>query len=115
MHKLPSKPNTINPKLAAIAVKLDKATAHWRHLKAKAPGEDVDYSTIWRLEDKLARATATNIEELKLKARYTEDLDWSNIQDPVAKSIIRDLLAMDRKPEPIASKRTAAGGVGTGG
>jgi hypothetical protein len=56
----------------------------------------IEYDKISKLNDKLARTAGTNIEELKLKARY------ANIQSTdrlVTVSIVRDLRALS-PPRP---------------
>jgi len=45
---------------------------------------------------------------MKLKSRYTDPLDWRHIGDPLAKSIVRDLIALDPKGRVHMSKLLAA-------
>lgn len=99
-RKAPAAPG-INPKMTALARKLASEYARVREMHAADDGShDADnarskiYHKISNLGDKLAEVAATNLEELRLKARYTDSLDWGHIDDPLAKSIIRDLLAV---------------------
>jgi hypothetical protein len=59
------------------------------------------YNAVFKLEDSLAAIAATNLEELKLKARYVDHdciVDLDEQSGKLAASIIHDLLALDRKP-----------------
>ncbi len=88
----------INPKLIALAAKIDEANG-----LAEKRGT---YNAVWKLEDRLAAIAATNLEEMKLKARYAE-VDCLGMEEQIGKlpaSIIRDLLALNRKPRASASK-----------
>jgi hypothetical protein len=107
MSKKPEKPETrkapapagINPKLIALAAKINKA-----NVLAEEHGT---CGAVFKLEDSLAAIAATNLEEMKLKVRYV-DLDCiTGLDEQIGKlpaSIIRDLLALDRKPKASASK-----------
>jgi hypothetical protein len=99
--KAPAVLTGINPKMTALAAKLASEYARVREMHAADDGSDDAgnarekiYVNISNLEDKLAEIAATNLEEMRLKARYTDPLDWGHIGDPLAKSIIRDLLAI---------------------
>jgi hypothetical protein len=110
MIKKPERPKTreapaeltgINPKITALAAKLASEYARVREMHAADDDSDDAsnarekiYVNISNLGDKLAEMAATNLEEMRLKARYTDSLDWGHIGDPLAKSIIRDLLAI---------------------
>lgn len=68
--------SSINPKLIALAAKIDEAKAYSDSLYAndqEDPADDVaraaDNKTL-NLEKRLAKIAATTLEELKLKARY---------------------------------------------
>jgi hypothetical protein len=91
---------TINPKLAAIAAKLDAAQAHLRAVKARKDDDDAEktkaYDRLYKLEDNLAEAVATNLDEMKLKARWA---DIASGDYAVAESIVRDLRALSPKLE----------------
>jgi hypothetical protein len=104
----------INPKLIALVAKLDSEYARVRKMHAADDGSheadrarETIYIKISNLGDKLAGVAATNLEEMKLKARYVNDLDWGHIQDPMAKSIVRDLLALDPKAKVHTSELEA--------
>jgi len=100
--KAPPAETAINPKLTAIAAKLDAAQAHLRVVKARDdddPDEkehDKAYGRLHKLEDKLAEAVATNLDEMKIKARWA---DIASGDYAVAASIVRDLRALSPKPE----------------
>jgi monomeric isocitrate dehydrogenase len=96
-------PPAINPKLAAIAAKLDAAQAHLRAVKARDDPDDPEelevdkaHARLFKLEDKLAEVVATNLDEMKLKARWA---DIASGDHTVTDSIIRDLRALGPKPE----------------
>ncbi len=101
----------INPKMSAINAKLDEAYTRARVLQATDDGSlkadlarQKVYDKIWNLSVRLAEIPAANLEEAKLKARYVV-CDQSNfIQDPVALSIVRDLLG----GKPTASEELIA-------
>jgi hypothetical protein len=91
--------SVINPKLAALAAQLDTANARYRKLLATMEDSherddltDVVLHKIYRLEDRLAAVRATNLDELKLKARYV-DFDCMGADLPEA--IMRDLQVLD--------------------
>jgi methionine-rich copper-binding protein CopC len=101
-HKAPAAETGINPKLAALAAKLDEAHAHARLVESRQKDADdidaaendcaIEYEKLSKLEHKLAKLAATNLEEMKLKARYAK----LEPTDPiVAFSIVRDLRALD--------------------
>jgi hypothetical protein len=87
-------PAGINPKLIALAAKINKANA--------LAEEHGTYDAVFKLEDGLAAIAAVNLEELKLKARYV-DADCIVGLDkqigPLLASIIRDLRALAREPK----------------
>ncbi len=90
-RKAPPAGTGINPKLTALSAKIDKASEI-----AKERGT---YNDVFNLEDILAAIPATNLEEMKLKARYV-DLDCI-VDEQIGKlptSIIRDLWALNREP-----------------
>ena len=94
-------PPAINPKLAAIAAKLDAAQAHLRVVKARDDTDDPEekeldkaYGRFFKLEDKIAEVVATNLQEMKLKARWA---DIASGDYAVAESIVRDLRALSPK------------------
>jgi hypothetical protein len=109
-------PAPTNPKLIALAAKLDAEKAQARVMEARQKGaDDIDaaeeacaaaYCKISALAFKLAKTTATNLEELALKARFAEvtsydQKDWPGTgSQAAAASIIRDLLALDANPRP---------------
>jgi hypothetical protein len=103
----------INPKLIALAAKLNEANTCALSLEAREdePGSAANlavqkaYRNIRKSEDKLARAAATNLEEMKLKARYA---DLFLVGDTMAKSIVRDLRALSRKPKATTRKEVEA-------
>jgi hypothetical protein len=108
-RKAPAAETGINPKLTALAAKLDKAHAHARVMEARqdpnGKGGDPDelatekvYEKIWRLEEKLGRIDAKNLEEFKLKAHYA---NIDDIVDDVTYLIVLELRALDDKP-PVA-------------
>jgi hypothetical protein len=89
----------INPKLIALAAKIDKANA----LAEKHGTHDA----VFKLEDSLAAIAGTNLEEMKLKARYVDADCIMGLDEQLGKlpaSIIRDLLALNRKQKASASK-----------
>jgi hypothetical protein len=92
-------PAGINPKLIALAAKINKANV--------LAEERRTYDAVFKLEDSLAAIAATNLEEMKLKVRFV-DLDCiASLDEQIGKlpaSIIHDLLALDRKPKASASK-----------
>jgi hypothetical protein len=100
----------INPKMAALAVKIDEAKAYSDSLYAndlEDPADDVaraaDNKTL-KLEKRLAKIAATNLEELKLKARYVyTDSDGAESDTGIVKSIVCDVLALGGKPVSKAS------------
>jgi hypothetical protein len=85
--------------MIALAAKINKA-----NVLAEEHGT---YDAVFKLEDSLAAFAATNLEEMKLKVRCV-DLDCiTGLDEQIGKlpaSIIRDLLALDRKPKASASK-----------
>jgi hypothetical protein len=112
-----AKPAGINPKLTALAAKIDKAEAElertltevlapaernaWNNPEDEAAqaalaeaeiAESATCDASMALTKKLSEIVATNLNELSLKARYADT------DDRVEESIIRDLLALDRKP-----------------
>jgi uncharacterized protein (UPF0261 family) len=89
----------LNPKLIALAAKIDKASV-------LAEKRDT-YKAVFQLEDRFAAIAAMNLEEMKLKARYVDVdciMDMDKQIGPVPASIIRDLLALGAKPKASASK-----------
>jgi len=92
----PRKPAT----LLELAAKLDTEKARYEQMRiaGRAEAETCPVlSRIYRLEERISKVRATNLAELKLKARaccfasgeYDPDYD-----EEIAPSIIRDLLAM---------------------
>jgi hypothetical protein len=88
-RKAPPAETGINPKLAAIAAKLDEAYARVTTMHrddddtlAADSARETCCGEIGILGRKLARVRATNIEEMKLKSRYTDPLDWHHIETP---------------------------------
>jgi hypothetical protein len=117
-RKAPAAETGINPKMAALAAKLDSEYARVRKMHAADDGSlDADdarrkiYVKISNLGEKLAEVAATNLEEMRLKARYTDAFDLGHIEDPLAKSIIHDLLAIGG--EVSASKELEESYMGT--
>jgi hypothetical protein len=89
-------PNGINPKLIALAAKLEKANV--------LAEERDSYDAVFELEDRLVAMPGTNLEEMKLKARYVNvDCIHDEQIGKLPASIIRDLLALNRKQKPSAS------------
>ena len=90
-----SAPAGINPKLTALAAKINKA-----NVLAEEHGT---CDALFKLEDSLAAIAATNLEEMKLKVRYV-DLDCiTGLDEQIGKlpaSIIRDLLALAQAKGP---------------
>jgi hypothetical protein len=103
-RKAPAAGDDINPKLTARAVKLADAWTQWRRASAleEIGGDEADEAQgvaiekVSDLEKALARVPATNLPELRLKAKYA-DLDFVN--DPLTVSIVRDLRKLNRKRE----------------
>jgi hypothetical protein len=81
----------INPKLIALAAKIDKA-----NVLAEEHGT---YDAVFKLEDRLAAIAATNLEEMKLKARYAE-VDCLGMEEQIGKLPA----SLNRKPRASASK-----------
>jgi hypothetical protein len=112
----------INPKLIALAAKIDKAEAEFNRAldvlgvadekffcnredaaaqAAKLEAESAEDSTCnasKKLGVKFSKIAATNLDELCLKARYAD------VWDEIGESIISDLLALGGKPKASASK-----------
>ena len=95
----------------AIAAKLDAEYDRVRKMHESDDGSlaadrarQKVYDKISNLGDKLTEIPATNLEEMKLKARYVVGMENGDIKDPVAESIVRDLLGS----EPTASEELAA-------
>jgi hypothetical protein len=111
----------INPKLIALAAKVDAAETELKRvltdvrepadlrffanredkaakaaMKVADAAEGAALDVSWRAAEKLSNVRATNLEELILKARRA-DVDF--VYDVVALSIIRDLRAFGRKPK----------------
>jgi hypothetical protein len=87
----------VNPKLIALAAKIDKANALAEKRGTRA--------AVFKLEDSLAAIACTNLEEMKLKVRYVDAdciMDWSEQIGKLPASIIRDLLALNRKQKASA-------------
>ena len=121
---------TINPKLTAIARKLDTANECARRLEAlqhedddvlereeKERGCAEAYDEMAKLEWRLAKIPATNIEELALKAKYgnvesyyDDETEWP---DPgglaITAAIIADLLALGREGLKVSEYNPGAG------
>jgi hypothetical protein len=93
-RKTPVAATCINPKLIALAAKIDRANV--------LAEERAAYDAVFKLEDSLAAIAATNLEEMKLKVRFV-DLDCiTGLDEQIGKlpaSIIRDLRALGRKPK----------------
>jgi hypothetical protein len=114
--KAPPAATGINPKLIALAAKIDEAKAYNDSLYAndqEDPADDLaraaDSKTL-KLEKRLAKIAAANLEELKVKARYVyTDSGGAESDTGIAKSIVCDVLALDGKPVSKASwlRRTA--------
>jgi len=105
---------TINPKLTAIAKKLDAATECARRVEAlqheddtfieRAPKEELcaaAYAEMAKLEWRLAKIPATNVEELILKAKfaniesYYNESDWPGAGDlAITVAVINELRAL---------------------
>jgi hypothetical protein len=103
---------TINPKLAALAKKIDAANECARRIEAAQKDCDDStiraaeelcaeaYAEIAKLEFKLAKIPATNIEELALKARYARVQSYNQTEWPgcggeaIAAAVINDLRAL---------------------
>jgi hypothetical protein len=90
---------TINPKMATIVAKLDaakaisKAAMNAPNAEKNESAVEATFDPVWGLEDRLAKIAATNLDELKIKARYA-DVD-THIRDALTESIIRDLRALE--------------------
>jgi hypothetical protein len=67
--------------------------AGWRRLNPTMTSQrnerQIAYEDISKLEQKLARVAATNLEELLLKACYVDDFPWNFPGDHIAESIVR--------------------------
>jgi len=102
---------TANPKprkapatLLELTAKIDAEKARYNQIKAAmddSRGRDDAtrpvLSRIYRLEERIAKARATNLDELKLKARaccFVPGEYDPNYDDDIAKSIVVDLLVM---------------------
>jgi len=103
---------TINPKLAALAKKIDAANECARRVEAAQKDCDDStiraaeelcaeaYAEIAKLEFKLAKIPATNIEELALKARYARVESYNQTEWPgcggqaIAAAVISELRAL---------------------
>jgi hypothetical protein len=103
-RKAPAPRTGINPKLAAIAAKLDAAKVNLANLEVLESNEDDDRAIAaadgiaLKLELQLANTAATSLEELKLKARYV-GFSIINEAPELTDSIIRDLHALS-PPRP---------------
>jgi len=117
----------VNPKMIALAEKIDKAEAEFiraldvlrvadekffsnredagaqaAQLEAES-AEDATCNASKKLGEKFSKIAATNLDELCLKARYAD------VWDEIGESIISDLLALGAKPVSKSSRlrRTA--------
>ena len=106
-RKAPAAGIDINPKLTARAVELANAWTRWRRASALVnhgaddeveadEAEGVAICEVCKLEDNLARVPATNLVELRLKAKYACP---EVVHDPLTVSIVRDLRKLNRKRE----------------
>jgi hypothetical protein len=95
----------INPVLIARAVKLADAWKHYRKLHSLVGADDeaeADNAAsdaiveVCEHERRLSRIPATNLAELRIKAKYACP-DF--VDDPLANSIISDLCRLNRKRE----------------
>jgi hypothetical protein len=111
----PAARTCINPKLIALAVKIDKAEAELRRamenlapaeqnawhnhedkaaqaaLKEARSAEDATCNASKKLGEKFSKIAAANLDELCLKARY------ATVWDEIVESIISDLLTLGAK------------------
>jgi hypothetical protein len=105
-RKTPVAATCINPKLIALAAKIDEIETILDSGGYGDDGEDdAAAEKLVELEGKLAKVVATTLEEMKLKARYV-DLNCVRADNigPLPASIIRDLLALGAKPKASAPK-----------
>ena len=85
---------TINPRLLALAAKLDAANECARRLEARQNEDDTfierdakeqlcaaAYAEMAKLEWRLAKTAAANVEEIKLKAKYARVESYYNESD----------------------------------
>jgi hypothetical protein len=117
---------TINPKLTAIARKLDAARECARRVEALQQEDDDDiereekeracaaaYDEISKLEFKLAKITAANVAELALKARYARIEAWDQAEWPgcggeaIAVAVINELRALGPPRASAVTRRNA--------
>jgi phage I-like protein len=115
-RKSPAAATCINPKLIALAAKIDKAEAElsralenlapaeqnaWHNhedkaaqaaLKEARSAEDATCNASKKLGEKFSKIAVANLDELCLKARYAD------VWDEIGKSIIGDLLTLGAKP-----------------
>ena len=88
----------INPKLAALAAKMDSEKAKYRHIIATMDAsherDGITFPILDRicaLEERAAKVVGTNLEDLKLKSLFA---CFDSVHFDPDESIIRDLLAM---------------------
>ena len=74
-RKAPAAAIGINPKLSALAAKIDDAKARFSDLSASAD-RDRAFMEILVAEAKLDRIAAVNLDELRLKARHRWGFPW---------------------------------------
>ena len=71
----------INPKMAALAAKIDDAKARFFELSASTD-RNYDFIKILEAEVKLDKMAAVNLDELRLKARHRWGFPWPTIYCP---------------------------------